>query len=397
MATSQLTIETIEGIAGVVEAMQREQAEAFGQPVATIHAGIRTTSFGVLRGVTRLVGHIIDRTLAPIAPIAGTVATPRWLDTTLAVLNGVIGDHLESMSSPLAFGMELRYRGRPLSFEPDALAHAMPDATGKLLVLVHGSCGNDDQWRQAGHDHGEALATDLAYTPLYVRYNSGRHISTNGAELAELLEQLVSAWPTALEEIVILAHSMGGLVARAACQVGEARNHRWRAQLTKLICLGTPHLGAPYERLGNWVDRALASHPYTAPLAKLGKIRSAGITDLRFGSISDDDWKDRDRFVRGTPPHRITLPAGVECYALAASLSSASASNPRDDGLVPVRSALGRGKRTEHTLAFAPDHQAIVFETGHISMLSSPTVYTTVRDWLARQPADHVAERPRPH
>lgn len=200
--------------------------------------------------------------------------------------------------------------------------------------------------------------------------------------MAQLLERLVDAWPTTVEELAIVGHSMGGLVARAACHTGENLDHLWRAQLAKLICLGTPHLGAPYERLGNWVDVSLAISPLSAPLAKLGKIRSAGITDLRFGFVSDDDWKDRDRFARGAPPGLIPLPVGVECYALAASLAEAATPKLRDDGLVPVDSALASGDGPERTLGFARDHQAVVYGTGHLALLSSPEVYQILRRWL---------------
>ena len=384
-AASSLTIEAIQGIAGVVEAMQEAQAKGLGvvaRPIEPIHRGIRKISFGTLRGVTQLVAHVIDRGLASLEPVVGEQASAPWVDATLAVLNGVLGDHLERIGSPLAIRMEIRYGGAPLTLEPHALMEAIPEPTAKLVVLVHGSCVSEGQWKQSGHNHGEALARDLGYTPMYVRYNSGLHISTNGDALAELLERLVSAWPTALEDFVILGHSMGGLVARAACRAGEAAGHRWRPELRKLICLGTPHHGAPYERLGNWVDIALGMSPYSAPLSKLGKIRSAGVTDLRFGYISGDDWKHQDRFERGAPARLVALPAGVECYTLAGSMSERSRPKLRGDGLVPVDSALGKSDIPERNLRFPPDHQAIVTQTGHLGLLSSLEVYDILRTWL---------------
>jgi hypothetical protein len=47
------------------------------------------------------------------------------------------------------------------------------------------------------------------------------------------------------------------------------------------------------------VDLILGVSAYTAPLARLGKIRSAGITDLRYGNLVDEDWAGRDRFAGG--------------------------------------------------------------------------------------------------
>ena len=116
---------------------------------------------------------------------------------------------------------------------------------------------NDLQWKRKGHDHGAALARDLAYTPVYLHYNSGLHISTNGRAFAELLEALVRLWPVPLTELVLIGHSMGGLVARSACHYGALARHEWLRRLDKLVFLGTPHHGAPLERGGNWVDMLL--------------------------------------------------------------------------------------------------------------------------------------------
>ena len=124
-----------------------------------------------------------------------------------------------------------------------------------------------------------------ASQPVYLHYNSGRHVSENGREFAALLEQLVAGWPVPVDELVIVGHSMGGLVARSACHHAEAQGQAWLASLTKLVCLGTPHHGAPLERGGRWVDVLLGLSPYVAPFARLGKARSAGITDLRFGNL----------------------------------------------------------------------------------------------------------------
>ena len=157
----------------------------------------------------------------------------------------------------------------------------------------------DSQFTRAGHDHGAALARDLGYTPLYLLYNSGLHISTNGHAFAAILEQLVASWPVAVDELVLLGHSMGGLVARSACLVAGEHGHTWQNRLQALITLGTPHHGAPLERGGNWIDLLLDLSPYTAPLGALGRIRSAGVTDLRYGNVLDEHWQGRDRFAHG--------------------------------------------------------------------------------------------------
>ena len=243
---------------------------------------------------------------------------------------------------------------------------------------------NDLQWNRDGHDHGAALARDLGYTPVYLHYNTGRHVSTNGREFAALLEQLVAEWPAPLGELVIVGHSMGGLVARSACHYGEEARHAWRPKLKKLVCLGTPHHGAPLERGGSWVEAVLGVSRYSAPLARLGRIRSAGVTDLRFGSVLDEDWKGRDRFVVGPDPRGgVELPTGVDCYAIAGTIAVKAKANLPGDGLVPVPSALGYHEKQAMTLTFTKPHQWIAFATGHLDLLHRAEVYATLLRWLS--------------
>ncbi|MGQ3227175.1 MAG: esterase/lipase family protein, partial [Hydrogenophaga sp.] len=77
----------------------------------------------------------------------------------------------------------------------------------------------------------------------------GLHTSTNGREFARQLEVLVTQWPVPLASITLIGHSMGGLVARAACEEGRQADHRWRPLLRHLMFLGTPSAaGRPARR-----------------------------------------------------------------------------------------------------------------------------------------------------
>jgi hypothetical protein len=333
--------------------------------------------------VTTLVGGGLDVALARFAQLLGESAPRVEQEAVLAVLNGVLGDYLSRTKNPLAIEMSVRQGGQRLVLEKDHLRAALPRAGGRLLVLVHGSCLNDLEWSRHGHDHGVALARDRGYTPAYLHYNSGLHISTNGRAFAAILEELVAVWPAPLEEVVILAHSMGGLVSRSACHYAEVAGHAWRRKLGKLVCLGSPHHGAPFERGGHWVDVLLGVSRYAAPLARLGQIRSAGVTDMRFGNVLDDDWEGRDRFRhdgdRRTP---LPLPAGVDCYAIAATSATAPGVALASDGLVPVDSALGRSDKPEFSLQFPESHQWIAFGAAHLDLLDRADVYTKIVSWL---------------
>ena len=283
--------------------------------------------------------------------------------------------------------MRFRRDGRALKLERAALDTAFPDASGKLAVFVHGLCIGDLQWRRQNHDHGAALARELGYTAVYLSYNSGLHISANGRAFADALEALVAEWPVKIEDFVIIGHSMGGLVARSACRYGEEAGHAWRGRLQKLVFLGTPHHGAPLERVGNWVDVLLGKTPYAAAFARLGQARSAGITDLRYGFLADEDWQGRDRFAPAPDTRVVTpLPAGVACYAIAATTAAASggvADRLIGDGLVPVASALGLHKDFSRALKFPADRQWVACEAGHLDLLSRRDVYERIAGWLA--------------
>jgi hypothetical protein len=388
---ARLALEATVAVTNLVEAMHCEIAGGpllLGRPLAGPTRFFTWPVYESIRGVAWTVGTGVDLALARLAPLAaawvGDGATGREREAAIAALNGVLGDHLAASGNPLAIPMRLRYRGEPLGLERSLLRQALPQAAGKVLVLVHGSCSNDGQWARRGHDHGAALERDLGFTPIYLHYNSGRHISQNGRELAALLEALVAAWPVPIAELVILAHSMGGLVARSACHFGEEAAHSWRDQLRALVCLGSPHHGAPLERVGHAIQWLVGVSRYSAPLAALGKLRSAGITDLRYGNVLDGHWEGRDRFAcTGDGRSPLPLPAGVACYAVAAARAAAPGGRRLDDGLVPVDSALGRHARPELTLGFPEAHQWVAYGTDHLDLLSQPEVYAKIRSWLS--------------
>jgi hypothetical protein len=392
---SRLAVEATAGITDVVEAMHLNIARSpglFGTPARGATSGITGLVYRGIRGVTRLVGGGLDAVLglASLAPAAGDESSSRGRDAWLAALNGVLGDHLAASRNPLAIPMGLRRGGQSLELGR-SLAAAIPEPGGKVLVLAHGLCMNDLQWTRKGHDHGAALARDLSYTPLYLHYNTGLHVSTNGRALADLLESVVTHWPVPLEELSILGHSMGGLVARSAFHYGRLAGHAWPRHLKKLVFLGTPHHGSPLERGGNWVDFLLGVSPYSAPLTGLGKIRSAGITDLRHGNLLDEDWAGRDRFERSCDVRQpVPLPEGVECYAMAAIRESKGQASKTlgeswpSDGFVPFASALGHHVDPDLALPIAESRQWSLHGIHHFDLLSDPEAYEKIKEWLSQ-------------
>ena len=410
----RMAVDATTGVTDLVHALHtriaRTPAALGGPVVGGAVNGIADLVYVSVKGVTRAVGSGLDGLLKQLAPLIGAVSadasTPppsRGGEALLAALNGVLGDYLEQTHNPLAIEMRLRQAGVALTLAPDALGRAFDPPRGRLLILLHGLCMNDLQWDAGGpiepvHNHGAALAHDLGASSLYLHYNSGRHISTNGQGLAELLEALVAAWPVEVTDIVLLGHSMGGLVARSALHYGALGRNRWPSLVRRMVFLGTPHHGAPLERGGHWIDTLLRSTGYTAPFARLSRVRSAGITDLRHGNVLDEDWHGHDRFAHAHDMRSpLPLPDGVRCYAIAATTADArevgAAPEPSTatitkwatlpgDGLVPVASALGHHADPRHALSLQPGDCWIAPATGHIELLSSRAVYERLRNWL---------------
>lgn len=384
---ARLAIDATAGVTDMVEELHHNIARAvfLTPPEQGPTRGITGLVYRSIREVNRLVGGGMDAVFRQIVPRLPVEGSSVGREAVLAALNGVLGDHLADSGNPLAIPMRLRRDGQPLEPGP-ALAAAIPHPSRKLVVLAHGLCMNDLQWDRQGHDHGAALARDLGCTPVYLHYNSGLHISANGRELADRLEALVRHWPVPLESLTILGHSMGGLVTRSACHYGRLAGYDWPRHLKKLVFLGTPHHGASLERGGNWVDVVLGISPYTAPFTRLGKIRSAGITDLRHGNLLDEDWEGRDRFEpSGDPRQPVPLPDGVQCYAMAATVGDEAgglADQYPGDGLVSVESALGRHEQPELTLPFPDSRQWVSEDTHHFDLLSRPEAYEQIKEWL---------------
>ena len=201
---ARLATDATAGLADLVEAMHERIARVpgLGGALDGRTAGLTGLVYKSIRGVTRVVGGSVDGLLQLLAPAlalppgsAEAADSSPEREAVLAALNGVLGDYLVASTNPLAIPMTLRHAGRPLPLAaPDGLA-GWPGATGRVLVLMHGLCMNDLQWRRDGQDLGEVLAASAGYTPVHVHYNTGQHISLNGRELARQLDALLSAWP----------------------------------------------------------------------------------------------------------------------------------------------------------------------------------------------------------
>ena len=386
--TRLLTDATI-GITDLVESMHKRIVHPPflpSTPIQHLITNIAGITYKNIRWSTRLIGSGADKALGLFAAVSGKIEATDEKEAIRSVLNGVIGDYLEKTGNPLQITMQFRHQAKAIPLDIESLEKTYPTINGKILLMVHGSCMNDIQWTRKEHNHGKALAKELHKTPIYLHYNSGRHISTNGQNLHELLEKLVLHWPVPIEELIIIAHSMGGLVTRSAVHYGQQQQNSWTKYLKKIIFLGTPHHGASLEQAGNYLDAVLEAVPYAKPFARLGKIRSAGVTDLRYGNLLDEDWQNMDRFkLHGDQRHKISLPKQVACYSIAGVNGKAIKSRSTQllgDNMVGIKSALGQHKDPTKNLNFKKQNTWIAYENKHLDLLSNPKVYKKIKAWM---------------
>jgi len=311
------------------------------------------------------------------------------LNSVLAVLNGVVGDRLARTGNGLATPMECIHCGRPIVLDRNALATTLPEPTPRVVLLIHGLMCTETVWRfrnasgrELADDYGIRLARDLGYTPMYLRYNSGLAIADNGAALSELVAALVASYPAELEELLLLGHSLGGLVVRSAIEHARATSQPWLHLVRRTISIDTPHLGSPLERLGRVATALLRAlpDPYARLAADIGDLRSEGIKDLGDADLRHEDRARRHAGIR--PPgwrHPVPLASGIAHYGIAGD-------GPHGR---PLAAAVGKvlvpvSSTTAHRMAVPPARLRVFPGVGHIQLARHPEVYAQIRAWCRK-------------
>lgn len=282
-----------------------------------------------------------------------------------SAVNGLIGDRLATDRPRMAITMAVRSGGRDVDL--GALETAFPDATGRLVVFLHGLCETEAYWdRGPAPTYGEALA-GRGWTPVFLRANTGLGLRPNGVALSALMQRLVEAWPVPVTRVALVGHSMGGLVLRAAGAVAADVEAPWIDLVSDVVTLGTPHLGAPIARGIGHGSRGLARLPETAAFGRILDWRSAGVHDLVAGLAED------------VPP----LPHAR--YRLVAATITTKPRHPVGhvvgDWLVRVESAYGSPRVGESLFPGAT--RLHLGRTDHFGLLNHPRVHEALREWLA--------------
>jgi pimeloyl-ACP methyl ester carboxylesterase len=354
----------------------------------------------------------LGRSLMKAAAQSAALASPEdaeSMERTLAgrvikgALSGAFGDALTEALNPFAVDMAVRVRGRDVPLTPEGLSAGFPQATGRIAVFLHGLCETEDAWRLAPRaarsvqprppTYGRRLRDELGYTPVYLRYNSGLHISENGRRLSALLNDLLAAWPVDVIGIALIGHSMGGLVGRSACHYGCDTG--WCKKVTDVFTLGTPHLGAPLEQAAHAAACALARLPETRPVARALNARSVGIKDLGRGYLTDECWsgQDPEAFFRHAARDVPFLPHANHYFISASLMRDHDHRIGRHIGdlLVLHASAWGMAGRGER-LRFPVENYRHYGGATHFDLLGHPAIADQIVKWLA--PREPVALLP---
>jgi pimeloyl-ACP methyl ester carboxylesterase len=363
-------------------------------PTRTIHDGLtRTIYSGVDRGI-RGAAHVAGMVAAEFLGNEADESLESRTDSTaaaIAAVNGIYGHALTEQESPLAGAMTIRQGDQSVALTTEALAAAYPAAANRVAVFVHGWCLTERSWSRRpveagdGRSYGDRLHDDLGFSPVFLRYNTGLHVSVNGRTLAEILELLHDQWPVPITELVLVGHSMGGLVARSACHYGAELQYSWADAVTRVVCLGSPHLGADLEKGVNIASWALARLPETRAIATFLNTRSDGVKDLRFGACLDEDWRDADpdEFMRDRCQEAPFLPH-ARYHFVSSTVTPTLLGFIAGDHLVRPKSAAGVSK--SRRIPFDAELGLTLTGLNHFDLLNHPSVYVKLHDWLADSP-----------
>jgi pimeloyl-ACP methyl ester carboxylesterase len=240
------------------------------------------------------------------------------------------------------------------------------------VVFIHGLLGNPANFSAMIDSLADEPAVRARFQVLTFRYNSLQSIPESGLRLAKALDDARRRFDpegreASFERVVLVGHSMGGLVAKAASHAvdrqglelvqarSEVEELRRASRVARYIFIATPHRGAPIDRgairsVGSWLARSVSPPP--------------SARGSQSSSVDQLVWEhpllaelERARVKRGAPFHSII-----------AALGDPAAEVPTD-GLVPVASARLVGAQSEvvvRTHHFCLDQPEVIGEVRRI-------------------------------
>ncbi|MFT4189765.1 MAG: alpha/beta fold hydrolase [Aeromicrobium sp.] len=351
----------------------------------SLHDAVATSIYGAISGVLRVSSGTVRALSA--RGVGRPVESSRLGRGVVAAVNGLVGDELRRLDDPQAITMAIRVDGSDVPATGWPLREAFRDATSHVVVFVHGLCEDDESWnamrKSQGSTYGERIVAETDGTPVFVRYNTGLHISENGKHLDALMRQLVENWPTRVTRVTLVGHSMGGLVVRAATNHATATSGTWTGLVRDVVCLGTPHAGAALEKAAHAGARVLRFLPESRPFGTILDTRSAGIVDLRHGYISADEWEGQDLTARWGLDRIAAAPLAHAEYHFVAATLGATRRHPLSavlgDMLVHFSSAAGIGRSGSIVDGARFEYLP---SASHFALLNHPRVGDWLVEWV---------------
>jgi pimeloyl-ACP methyl ester carboxylesterase len=269
---------------------------------------------------------------------------------------------------------------------------AVPYQAGKVsVVFVHGLLGSPGSW-SVMIDHLSTDPTVRAHFQfLTFRYDSLQSIPESGLQLLEALDEARRRFDPegrdpSFDRVVLVGHSLGGLVAKAATNTPDHRafgagvpppdGQRRPAtpRVGRVIFIATPHRGAPVDRgvvrsVGIWLAREVSP--------SFANRRPWGVAGAESSLTSVDQLTWDHPLLRDL--ERAGAAAEVPFHSIIAALREPSAEGATD-GVVPVASARLGNARSE-----------VVVRANHICY-HHPEVIQEVRRVLI----EHAASLSRP-
>ncbi len=297
-----------------------------------------------------------------------------------AILNGLNGDILEENNDPLAIKMHFRYRNKDISVDKLVDYYDFNQFDGRVCILIHGLMGDEYMWKKikANDENkiGDWLEKNENQHVLYLRYNTGLHISENGRALSNLFEEFMNQYGNKIKQLVLIGHSMGGLLIRSAGYYADIQRQNWLERLKTIFLIGVPNKGSYLAQIGFFVGHIFRKIDISHDdyIAKFMDVRSNGIKDLSFAYLTDDDWLNKNSGdLENYTVSKVRPISGVKYYLIGGILGKKNniLSSYFGDGLVGSTSAL---TNELNTINLKNIESKIFEKENHLSLLESKPV-----------------------
>jgi triacylglycerol esterase/lipase EstA (alpha/beta hydrolase family) len=276
--------------------------------------------------------------------------------------------------------------GREQSIERPHLYLMQPyDPARRVVVLIHGLASSPEAWVNVANEIMGDERLRQRYQIWQIYYPTNFPVAVSHFQIRNTIQSVLRHFDPdhtapASRDMVLVGHSMGGLIARLMvsssestamsqliegsdlnsrrklrlqARLGQLINFKPMPQVRRAIFLAAPHQGTPIAR--NRLSMLLAQiirlpltilQDLTDPVLD-GDAAAPGQTPIRLPN-SIDNLRDDDQFIRAAA--NIPISQGVKYHSIIARVSADGALEDTNDGLVPYRSSHLSGAVSEKVI-----------------------------------------------